>query len=172
MDNIAVAGNDLGALAALLVAGQLPPDNGSSLCDSRVSAVLAMSPPVFCEAIQGESVYKGVKVPVMVITGTEDDGVVGVTKAYQRRIPFDSIQGVDRYLVVLKGGDHRVYGGRKLTQQNSDSHFQASIRILSADFLSAYAQGEGAYLSVLRERGSVRPLENVVVEKKIAPLEE
>ncbi len=172
LENIAVAGNDLGALAALLVAGQLPPDNGASLYDSRVSAVLVMSPPVFCEANQGESVYQGVKVPVMVITGTEDDGVVGVTKAYQRRIPFDSIQGVDRYLIVLKGGDHRVYGGRKLTQQNSDSLFQASIRILSSDFLSAYAQGECAYLSTLRERGSVRPLENVVVEKKIVPLEE
>ncbi len=172
LDNIAVAGNDLGALAALLVAGQLPPDNGSSLYDPRVSAVLAMSPPVFCEANQGESVYKGVKVPVMVITGTEDDGVVGFTKAYQRRIPFDSIQGVDRYLVVLMGGDHRVYGGRKLTQQNSDSQYQATIRSLSSDFLTAYLQGKEAYLYTLRERGCVKPFDNVVVEKEIVPTKE
>lgn len=167
---IAVAGNDLGALGALLVAGQLPPDNGPSLYDERVSAVLAMSPPVFCEAEQGPEVYAYVSVPLMVVTGTKDDGIVGSTKAYQRRVPYDSVRFSDRYLVVLEGGDHRVYGGHNVGKQNSDAMYQDTIRIATSDFLSAYLQDDYSTLMNMRQVGSSMGLNNAIVEKRLMPL--
>ena len=164
---IAVAGNDLGALGALLVAGQLPPDNGPSLRDNRVAAVLALSPPVFCEAELGAEVYAGVTVPLMVVTGTKDDGIVGSTKARQRRLPYDSVSRSDRYLVVLDGGDHRVYGRRIV---GSDESFHKTISAETSDYLSAYLLGDYDVLMELRERGSTFSLKNASVEKALRPL--
>lgn len=164
---IAVAGNDLGALGALLVAGQLPPDNGPSLRDNRVAAVLALSPPVFCEAERGAEVYSGVTVPLMVVTGTKDDGIVGSTKARQRRLPYDSVSRNDRYLVVLDGGDHRVYGRRIV---GFDESFHKTIGAETSDYLSAYLLGDYDVLMELREYGSTFSLKNANVEKTLRPL--
>ena len=139
LTRVGVAGNDLGALAALLVAGQLPPDNGPSLKDPRVSAVLALSPPVFCDRQQGRVVYSLIDAPLATFSGTNDDGVVGDVKAEQRRIPFDCAAGVDRFLFTLQGGDHMVYGGHRLpTKQTNDARYQATIRSASTLFWRAY----------------------------------
>ncbi len=166
LSRIAVAGNDLGALAALMVAGQLPPDNGPSLKDPRVASVLAMSPPVFCSREQGAIVYSQITVPVMVVTGTHDDGVVGSTKAYQRRMPYDSVRNVDRYLVILQGADHRVYGGLRISSQRqaSDAPYQETILIETSDYFSAYLRDDAFRLASLRARGSVEQFANANVE--------
>ena len=169
LTKIAVAGNDLGALAALLVAGQLPPDNGAPLKDSRVAAVLALSPPVFCDSSQAPRVYGGITVPLMVVSGTKDDGVVGTTKAYQRRIPFDGVSLADRYLVVLQGADHRVYGGLRISSQRqaADASFQETISVAASDFFSAYLMEDEARLEMLRARGAASPLQAATVERRL-----
>lgn len=164
-DSIGVAGNDLGALGALLLAGQLPPDNGTYLKDSRVSAALALSPPVFCGALQGSNVYGRIQAPTMIVTGTQDDGIVGSTKAFQRRIPYDSLTGVDRYLVVLQGGDHRVYSGRKMgVKQVNDRAYQETIAKASADFWSAYLLKDETVLTQMSSYGKASVLSNANVE--------
>lgn len=165
---IGVAGNDLGALGALLMAGQLPPDNGVYLKDSRVSAVLAMSPPVFCDPVQGPSVYGRIQAPLMVVTGTQDDGIVGNTKAPQRRIPYDSVSGVDRYLVVLQGADHRVYGGRRLgSKQGNDHAFQETIARETVDFWRAYLLKDAVVMNQMCAHGMNAPLSNVHIEWRL-----
>ncbi|MBR5759613.1 MAG: hypothetical protein IKX88_13560 [Thermoguttaceae bacterium] len=165
---IGVAGNDLGALGALLIAGQIPPDNGPSLKDSRVALALALSPPVFCEKEQAPFVYESIRVPTMIVTGTKDDGIVGVTKAPQRRIPYDGVQNVDRYLVVLLGGDHRVYGGRKMgAKQANDRSYQETIARETADFITAYLSNDRIMLGQMRSFGKTCPLSNAHIEHQI-----
>lgn len=147
---VGVAGNDLGALAALLLAGQLPPDNGPSLADERVTAVIAFSPPVYCSPDRGQIVYAGVKVPFISFAGTNDDGVVGTTKAPQRRIPFDAMAGNPRYHVTLQGGDHMVYSGHiSSRKKGNDPPYQRSIRDISTIFWAAYLLGDERALGVL-----------------------
>lgn len=168
LSKIGVSGNDLGALGALLTAGQLPPDNGPSLNDPRVASVLALSPPVFCEKEHGPYVYGAIRVPTMVVTGTNDNGVVGATKAPQRRIPYDSIQKVDKYLVVLLDGDHRVYAGRKVgAKQVTDRAYQETIARQSADFWTAYLSNDGTVLEQMRSYGKTGPLSNVHIERQL-----
>ncbi len=167
---IGVAGNDLGALASLLVAGQLPPDNGVSLKDPRVAVVLALSPPVFCEANQSGVVYASVEAPTMVLTGTEDDGIVGTTKAYQRRIPFDGVSLNDRFLVVLQGGDHRVYAGHRMaSKQAHDAPYQETIRVASTEFWRAYLNGDLLALNGMRFGSFTSKFSNASVEARFAP---
>lgn len=139
LTRVGVAGNDLGALAALLVAGQLPPDNGPSLKDSRVAATLALSPPVYCDSRRGNVVYSLIDAPFATFAGTNDDGLVGDVKAEQRRTPFDAARGVDRFHFTLQGGDHMVYGGHRFPgKQSNDALYQATIRSASTLFWRAY----------------------------------
>ncbi|MDR2437924.1 MAG: hypothetical protein LBE12_00960 [Planctomycetaceae bacterium] len=141
LNRTGVGGYDLGCLASLLVAGQIPSDKGDSLYDSRVKAVLAMSPPIRYAGKSFQEIYAPIDVPVLFITGTEDDSIVGPTKAYQRRIPFDSMHRSNRYLVTFQGGDHRIYGGRifSLLARN-DQRFQLAIIRVSSCFWKAVLQ--------------------------------
>lgn len=138
-ERIAVSGNDLGALAALLVAGQLPPDNGPSLKDDRICAVLALSPTIYCPSSTGILVYSDISVPVMSFSGTKDDGVIGKTKSFQRRIPFDSLKKEDHFHITLIDADHQIYSGHQFrNRKKSDIMFQRIIMNISTVFWGAY----------------------------------
>lgn len=154
LNRIGVGGYDLGALASLLVAGQAPPDRGPSLYDSRVKAVLAMSPPINRIGKSFQQVYQTINVPTFFVTGTEDDGIVGSTKAHQRRIPFDSMADNSRYLVVLQGADHQIYGGHMLSfRAKNDKPFQAAIVRSSNHFWQGHLRERDQSLAILNGRG-------------------
>jgi len=155
MDKIGVGGIDLGALAALLLAGQIPPDHGNSLHDPRVKAVLAMSPPVHATRTGFRETYQPITVPTLLITGTNDDSVVGTTKAAHRRIPFDAMVQNQRYLITFDGGDHRMYGGRVISflGGRNDEKFQAGIVRSSTVFWRAFLQEEPIALHAMDTYG-------------------
>jgi hypothetical protein len=155
MDKIGVGGIDLGALASLLLAGQVPPDNGDSLHDLRIKAVLAMSPPVRAMNISYREMYQPITAPTLFITGTKDDGVVGSTKANHRRIPFDAMEQCQRYLITFDGGDHRMYGGRVLSflGGRSDEKFQSAIVRSSTCFWRAVLQEEPRSIQAMDSYG-------------------
>ena len=155
MDRIGVGGIDLGALAALLLAGQVPPDNGESLHDMRIKAVLVLSPPVLAANISYQEMYQPIAVPALFITGTKDDSIVGKTKAIHRRIPFDAMDQCQRYLITLEGGDHRIYGGRVLSflGGRSDERFQSAIVRSSSCFWLAVLQEEPRAIQAMNTYG-------------------
>jgi len=155
MEKIGVGGADLGALAALLLAGQVPPDNGESLYDPRIKAVLAMSPPVRSTNISFREMYQSVTAPTLFITGTKDDGIVGSTKAIHRRIPFDFMSHCQRYLITLDGGDHRMYGGRVLSflGGRNDEKFQSGIVRSSTCFWLAVLQEDPRAIKAMDSYG-------------------
>ena len=155
MDRIGVGGIDLGALAALLLAGQVPPDTGESLYDPRIKAVLAMSPPVVPTNINFREAYLPITAPVLFVTGTNDDGAVGSTKAVHRRIPFDAMVQNQRYLITLDGGDHRMYGGRVVSflGGRNDEKFQAGIVRSSTMFWRAFLREEPIALQAMETHG-------------------
>ena len=154
-DRIGVGGIDLGALAALLLAGQVPPDYGSSLHDPRIRAVLAMSPPVRGMNISYREMYQHITVPALFITGTKDDGIVGSTKAVHRRIPFDAMDQCQRYLITFDGGDHRMYGGRVLAflGGRDDEMFQSAIVRSSTCFWQAVLQEDNKAIQAMERSG-------------------
>ena len=155
MDRVGVGGIDLGALAALLVAGQVPPDYGESLHDPRIKAVLALSPPVRTMNISYREIYQPITAPTLFITGTKDDGIVGPTKAIHRRIPFDAMDQCQRYLITIDGGDHRMYGGRvvPLLGGRSDEKFQSAIVRASTCFWLAALQEEPRAVRAMNSYG-------------------
>jgi predicted dienelactone hydrolase len=145
INNVGVSGYDIGSLAPLLLSGQMPPDQGSTLRDERVKAVVAMSPPVRNPGLDNNKVYADIKIPALFITGTKDNGIIGVTKAHQRRIPFDCMTSKNRYLVTFNKGDHQVYAGPLFSVSNlfrRDKAYQSAITCVSSYFWLAYLAQE------------------------------
>lgn len=139
LDRVGVAGNDFGAQTALVLAGQALPGQ-ITRPDPRVKAVIAMSPPVPQRGISLAEAYQQIHVPCMYMTGTQDDGLVGATKADQRRLPFDYTCGGDQYLLTFRGGDHMIYCGHILDRSRgqNDALFQRLICVSSTAFMDAY----------------------------------
>ena len=153
MTRVGVAGYDLGGLAAMLLAGQMPPDRGSSLHDQRVKAIVVMSPPVADQATFVPVSYSAMSTPAMYFTGTEDDGMVGPTKSWQRRIPFDHMTGNDRFLITYQDADHQIYGGHiRPTKSRDDQKFQANVAQASSLFWRAYLREDPAVYAYFQGR--------------------
>jgi len=138
-NNIAIAGHDFGAETALILAGQKT-YRGESLKDPRVKAVVAMSPPV--RRPSDTAAYEKVDVPSLHLTGTRDNGIVGTTRASQRRIPYDNIPSADRHLVTFRGSDHLVYTGTPYVlvrrDESHDGYYRRKMQQVTTLFFNTY----------------------------------
>ena len=168
LTRVGAAGFDLGAETVLALAGQVLP-GGIIEADHRISAVIAMSPPVPVGQVPLDIAYKDICVPCLFITGSEDNGIVGTTKAYQRRIPFDKITGADQYLAIFFGGDHLMYAGNlRQRESEKDARFQPFIRDAATLFWDAYLQEKPKAIVAMQGTGLNAILgSSASVEKKI-----
>ncbi|MDR1385428.1 MAG: hypothetical protein LBJ67_16510 [Planctomycetaceae bacterium] len=144
MSHVGAAGYDLGGLASMLVAGQIPPDGGFHLHDTRIKAIIVMSPPVFTSPALASQVYSTMKTPALFFTGTNDNGIIGTTQSWQRRIPFDFMLDADRFLITYQDADHLIYAGHdiRVTKTESDHKYQSNIAQASLLFWRAYLRNE------------------------------
>ncbi len=154
---IGLSGHSFGAGTTLGVTGQgsgRPLAGRASLADPRVKAGIALSPPV---ARQGnlDAVYGGIRVPLLVMTGTLDDSPISDTKAAERRIPYDHMAGPDKYLLIFDGGDHMVFNGgdRRRGAAARDPAIHRLIRLSSTAFWDAFLRDDPAARAWLRTGG-------------------
>jgi predicted dienelactone hydrolase len=111
---IGVGGHSYGAFTTMLVAGVKPlADPPFSAGDPRVTAAVAMSPQGV-SASRGlipES-WKGVTIPMLYMTGSNDNGPAeGEDPAWRRTAYVHSPAG-DKYFVEIEGADHMSFTGR------------------------------------------------------------
>ncbi len=166
MDRVGMAGHSFGAHTTLLMAGQLmilPQGRELSFADKRIKAAIPMSAPVPASRKNLDKVYSQVKIPCLHLTGTLDDSPIGETRAEDRRIPFDHINGSDQYLVIFNGGDHMIFSGRpRLAQsagrEHKDGEFQEMIKELSLAFWRAYLFGDREAEKWLKKGGAEKNL--------------
>ena len=113
LTRVGMAGHSFGGWTTMACIGQTHPalaGRASPLADPRIKAAIAMSAP----APKGdpEKSVANIRVPLMHMTGTLDDSPIGDTKASERRIAFDALNGPEQYLVIFNGGDHMIFSGR------------------------------------------------------------
>ena len=169
---VAVAGHSFGAFTALAAAGRElkgPMGNMSvNLGDPRIKACIALSAPASAREAKNGS-YDTIKVPCLHMTGTEDNSPIGETSAKDRRIPFDSINGADQYLLTFKGGDHMIFNGpRKRTglaalrgssiSVETEARYEKLIEECTTEFLDASLRGDKPALFFLQDGGFAREL--------------
>jgi predicted dienelactone hydrolase len=142
--NIGMAGHSFGGWTTMAIAGQTLGPTAISAADPRVKAAIQMSAPVPRLERERDRAYEKITVPVFHMTGTHDDSPIGDTKAAERRIAFDKMNGADTCLVIFNGADHfafsgHVFGARKKEQ---DTQFHPLICAGSTAFWDAYLRGD------------------------------
>ncbi|MCF8033830.1 MAG: hypothetical protein K9K66_17440 [Desulfarculaceae bacterium] len=139
-----VAGHSMGALSALIAAGQ-DFGGGGMLREPLFRAFVALSPPVPAEA-DPKVMYGPIALPGLHISGGQDEARLGTTPAARRRVPFDHIRRADQYLLWLRQGDHRTPLGRSVGPDRpaDEARYHQLILMAVSAFADAYVRGEPA----------------------------
>jgi pimeloyl-ACP methyl ester carboxylesterase len=124
LGRVGVAGHSFGAWTTLAVAGQAMPRGGTMFLDPRVRAAVAMSaptPPALAMGADAGSIYGGIKIPILHMTGTEDEipPKLAEARAQGRRAGSGRLGGRPG-----SGGGNRPLGGsavdRRIPYDNID----------------------------------------------------
>lgn len=165
---VGLSGHSFGAHTTLVSAGQAM--GGVAVKDKRIKAIIPMS--AAAPKIGVDKAYADMKLPMMLMSGTLDDSPIGDTKAKDRRVPFDKVQGVDKWFINFEGGDHMIFSGRlaKDPQRKTDAEFQRAIEQASLAFWDAYLKNDAGAKAWLSGKGLPNYLGKLAsVEVKTAP---
>ena len=152
LTRIGMSGHSFGAQTTLAVSGMRMGDsieNGYRPFDPRITAALALSPTT-AGPETAESDYPrrfgSIQMPFMTITGTEDGDASSRGYAWEnRQIPFQHMPGPGKYLMVLKGADHWVYGGQPGATRPvraQDTAITRWVRLATTAFWDAHLKNE------------------------------
>jgi predicted dienelactone hydrolase len=143
------SGHSFGAGTTMAIAGQTYGTENKKITatNPKVKAAIYMSPPVNLFGRDPKTVYGSIKIPGMLMTGTEDNSPIINNTAEDRLRPYKSINAPDQYLVNFNGGDHMIFGGRKSRMSgkrdgSKDDRFHVLINKLSVAFFDAYLKGD------------------------------
>ncbi|WP_317930426.1 alpha/beta hydrolase family protein [Halioxenophilus sp. WMMB6] len=152
------AGHSYGGLVALTLGGAdaiLPEGFKGDPADSRVSLVLAFSPPPAIPGLVATDGYAALAVPALIQTGTQD---VPFGSDAGWRVHLDAYEaaapGGDRYALVLDGVDH-YFGGAICRPELPGPKLLAEIATaadISLLMLRAYQQQDASALAALDGR--------------------
>ncbi len=118
MSALGVSGHSFGAMTTQVIAGQMFPDENNALIqltDDRFKAGISYSPvPIAHLSDKAPSLlYGGIKMPMMFMTGTEDDSPIEGYKYGCRVVVYTHAGSDEKYLLIKKDGDHMVYNGTR-----------------------------------------------------------
>jgi len=149
---LAMAGHSYGAWLVQHMLGQRIPggDRGLALPERRLRAgiLLSPSPP---RGIPPRLAFARVEVPILHVTGTEDQGwLEGATPA-DREVPFRYIEGPPQALAVLDGATHAAFAGEPGAGPRwEDPAFHPRTAGLAVLFLRAVLLRDQAAAAILR----------------------
>lgn len=145
--HVGMSGHSFGAVTTQAVSGQSA--LGSTRAnDPRIKAAVMMSPSV-PSAGSAERAFSTVKIPWLLMTGTNDVAriggmTVGPPDVASRLGVYPALPPGDKYEIVLKDAEHGAFGERALPgdgrKQNPNHH--RVILALSTAFWDAYLKGD------------------------------
>jgi dienelactone hydrolase len=156
-DHYVAAGHSMGTQVAMLVTGMQFKTgySGELMADSedRFAALILVSDPGKMRLMPADT-WQASNVPTFMATGTDDFGVMGQrsksAEAQSEVLPSDA--RVDRYSLLLEGGDH-YFGGliQKDVDTQPDEEGLAIFNATSSAFLDAYIKDSSAAKTWLNE---------------------
>jgi dienelactone hydrolase len=116
LTRIGMSGHSFGALTTQIMAGQRIVRGSrhyDRFCPSFVAGILYSPVPGRTDVRDPTLVYGGIRIPLLHITGTDDDSPVEGF-GYERRLNvFRHAGHADQHLIILKNGDHMVFNGSR-----------------------------------------------------------
>jgi predicted dienelactone hydrolase len=109
--HIGVGGHSMGSFTAEAIAGalvDLPGKSGTSFADSRVKAVLCLSPQGPGQFGLSESSFRAMRSPFLGVTGSQDSLGPLANAAWHKK-PFELSPAGDKYHVFIEGANHMSF---------------------------------------------------------------
>lgn len=144
LEHIGMSGHSFGAHTTQAVAGQSFPLFGLKFVDARIDAAVAYSPsspPIGNK----KAMFGQVKVPWLLMTGTQDVSPIGDQDVASRTAVYTHLtSAVDKYEIVLFGAEHAVFTdvGTRSGDRNAVANHHRSILALTTAFWDAYLKGD------------------------------
>jgi predicted dienelactone hydrolase len=139
---VGMSGHSFGARTTQAVGGETPPV-GPKTTDPRVKAAVMFSPNV---PTAGDSVFRNVGIPWLLMTGTKDNSPINNTVYESRLGVFPALPPGDKYELVLEGAEHSAFGDTPLPgdrEPRNPNHHRA-VLALSTAFWDAYLRNDAA----------------------------
>ena len=154
MEKVGMSGHSFGAVTTQAVSGQTYGRGGARFTDSRIDAAIAFSPNPPAIGDPGKA-FGSVKIPWLLMTGTEDKSVIARTTPEKRRQVYANLPPGGKYELVLEGAEHMAFSDRTLRggQQRNPNHHR-SIIALSTAFWDSYLKGDRAAETWLDGKGA------------------
>jgi dienelactone hydrolase len=161
LDMLGMSGHSFGAMTTQAMAGELFQDEDGHLrgfADDRFKAAIAYSPVPIRELTHENPepyIYGPIKLPMLHMTGTQDISPLDGYDYRRRLAVYEHSGSEEKYLVVLKDGDHMVYNGTrgKLEENPLRPLHEEIIKIASLAFWEAYLKGDQAAKQWLQNGG-------------------
>jgi predicted dienelactone hydrolase len=137
-----MSGHSFGAVTAQALSGETFP-LGDGFTDPRIKAAVMMSPS---PPRQGDPklAFAGVRIPWMLLTGTNDNAPIGHSDAKSRLLVFPALPAGGKYELVLNKAEHSAFTDRPLpgdSQPRNPNHHRAILAVTTA-FWDAYLQND------------------------------
>ena len=164
--SIGVGGHSFGAYTAMLIGGvtvDLGKNRKKSFFDRRVKCILPISGQGTGQQGLTDTSWSSLKLPMMTITGTRDQGVGGQGVEWRKEPYLYSPPG-DKYLVVIDGANHFSFGGALGMRAGEITDI---VKLCSTNYWDAYLKGSPSAKEYLRSNKLPRDTSGkCVFEKK------
>ncbi len=152
LEKTGMAGHSFGALTTQGVSGESLGWAGTRFTDPRIKAALCLSPG---SPLRGsvEKAFRTVKLPWMLMTGTNDVSAIGGQNLASRLAVFSALPDGGKYELVLNGADHMAFTDLPAPKSLSNPMHHRAIEALSTAFWDAWLQNNQSALAWL-EGGS------------------
>ncbi|HTY61337.1 MAG TPA: dienelactone hydrolase [Acidobacteriota bacterium] len=162
LKRVGMSGHSFGAVTTQAVSGQTAVAGMITFTDARIKAAIAFSPSS-PRAGDPKQAFGKVKIPWMLMTGTQDVAVIGDATLESRMAVFPALPPGGKYELVLYNAEHSAFTDRALPGDKiprNPNHHRA-ILALSTAFWDAYLKGDQAARDWLDGNGP-----NSVIEKQ------
>ena len=154
LKQVGMSGHSFGAVTTEAVSGQAVPGGGQPFTDPRIKAAVVFSPSA-PRVGSAATAFGAVKIPWLLMTGTQDLAPIGHADMTSRRAVYPALHGAPKYELVLHNAEHSVFTDRALPgdrQPRNPNHHRV-ILALSTAFWDAYLRGDAAALAWLNGSG-------------------
>lgn len=136
LEKIGMAGHSFGALTTQGLSGQSLPWVGVRLTDTRIKAALCLSPSS-PEHGNPAKAFATVKIPWMLMTGTNDVSSIGNQTLASRLNIFPALPEGSKYELVLNGANHMTFTDNLIPKSFDNPNHHKTILALSTAFWDA-----------------------------------
>ncbi|MDX1930973.1 MAG: hypothetical protein SFU56_00055 [Capsulimonadales bacterium] len=156
---VGMSGHSFGAITTQAVSGQ---NFGRlSVTDPRIKAAIAFSPSGPRNGGTADGAFGGVKLPWMLMTGTNDTAPIGNIDMASRLSVYPALPPGGKYELVLEKAEHSAFTDRALPgdRETRNPNHHRAILALSTAFWDAYLRGDAGAKAWLDGDGARSVLE-------------